>query len=146
MSFTATTISGGTLTALGSLLNPGETVLSGWNLSAASGYTAGDPVYLSFNVGHAQLLDDLQMWQYGGNGWTAYSATDSTYDRTYASLTATALGAYAVTGELVLAGDANRDGTTNGADLNTVLSNFNQTGMTWGKVTSTATGQSTVRT
>ena len=31
----------------------------------------------------------------------------------------------------MLAGDANRDGTTNGADLDTVLSNFNQTGMTW---------------
>ena len=91
LSFTATTISGGTLTALGSLLGAGETVLGGWNLSGASGYTAGDPVYLSFNVGHAQLLDDLQVWQYGGSGWTAYSATDLTYDRTYASLTATAL-------------------------------------------------------
>ena len=55
----------------------------------------------------------------------------STYDRTYASLTATAFSGCFVTGELVLAGDANRDGTTNGADLNTVLSNFNQTGMTW---------------
>ena len=28
-------------------------------------------------------------------------------------------------------GDANLDGTVNGADLNIVLSNFNQTGMTW---------------
>ena len=120
-----------TLNSWDGLLAPGQSVLSAWNLSAASGYTAGDPVYLSFNVGHAQLLDDLQVWQYGGSGWTAYSATDLTYDRTYASLTATALGAYAVTGELVLAGDANRDGTTNGADLNIVLSNFNQTGMTW---------------
>ena len=30
-----------------------------------------------------------------------------------------------------LYGDANLDGTVNGGDLNTVLSNFNQTGMTW---------------
>jgi hypothetical protein len=29
-------------------------------------------------------------------------------------------------------GDANRDGTVNGADLNTVLSNYNQPGMDWG--------------
>ena len=28
-------------------------------------------------------------------------------------------------------GDTNLDGTVNGNDLNTVLSNFNQTGMTW---------------
>ena len=30
-----------------------------------------------------------------------------------------------------LYGDTNLDGTVNGADLNTVLSNFNKTGMTW---------------
>jgi hypothetical protein len=30
-----------------------------------------------------------------------------------------------------LPGDANRDGTTNGADLNVVLSNYNQAGMDW---------------
>ena len=30
-----------------------------------------------------------------------------------------------------LPGDANEDGTVNGADLNIVLSNYNQTGMTW---------------
>ena len=30
-----------------------------------------------------------------------------------------------------LPGDANGDGTVNGADLNTVLSNYDQTGMTW---------------
>jgi hypothetical protein len=128
---TTTSISGGTLTSLVGLLPAGDTVLSGWSLAATSGYTAGDPVYLSFNVGHAQLLDDLKIWQYGGSSWTSYAATDLTYDQTYASLTFTALGTYAVTGDLVLAGDANRDGTTNGADLNTVLSNFNKTAATW---------------
>ena len=30
-----------------------------------------------------------------------------------------------------LRGDANLDGTVNGADLNTVLSNYNKTGMSW---------------
>ena len=128
---TTTSIGGGTLIALITSWPAGETVLSGWSLSATSGYTAGDPVYLSFNVGHAQLLDDLQVWQYAGSAWSQYAATDLTYDRTYASLTVTALGTYAVTGDLVLAGDANRDGTTNGTDLNTVLSNFNKTAATW---------------
>ena len=36
-----------------------------------------------------------------------------------------------VTVMYTLYGDANLDGTVNGNDLNTVLSNFNQTGMTW---------------
>jgi hypothetical protein len=36
-----------------------------------------------------------------------------------------------IASELTLNGDANGDGTVNGADLNTVLSNFNKTGMTW---------------
>jgi hypothetical protein len=34
-------------------------------------------------------------------------------------------------GELTLTGDANRDGSVNGTDLNAVLSNYNQTGMDW---------------
>jgi hypothetical protein len=32
---------------------------------------------------------------------------------------------------IILPGDANLDGTTNGADLNTVLSNYNKTGKNW---------------
>jgi fibronectin-binding autotransporter adhesin len=128
---TATTISGGTLTALSSLLAPDDTVLSGWGVSAATGYTSGNPVYLSFGVGPAQARDSLQVWQYSGSSWTTYSAADLTYDRTYASLTVTELGIYAVTTNLMLMGDANRDRTVNGADLNIVLSNYNQTGETW---------------
>ncbi len=98
------------MTALNPLLDAGETVLSGWTLSATTGYTSGNPAYLSFGVGAAQLLDDLQVWQYSGGSWAKYAATDLTYDRTYASLTVTDLGVYAVTGDLVLMGDANRDG------------------------------------
>ena len=131
LTLSAATIGGGTLTALNPLLDAGETVLSGWTLSATTGYTTGNPAYLSFGVGAAQFLDDLQVWQYSGGSWAKYAATDLTYDRTYASLTVTDLGVYAVTGDLVLMGDANRDGTTNGADLNVVLSNYNQTGATW---------------
>ncbi len=128
---TATTVSGSTLTALGGSLTSGETVLSGWNLAATSGYTSGTPVYLSMGVGAAQLLADLEVWTYSGSAWSAYSAADLTYDRAYASWTVTALGTYAVTGDRVLAGDANRDGATDGADLGAVLANFGQSGATW---------------
>ena len=129
LSFTGTVESGGTLSGL---LQPGETVLSGWELSADGAYAAGEPMYLSFDVGHAQLLDELQLWSLDGDGWTNLDAYDLTYDRTYASWTATAMGTYAVTGKLVLDGDANRDGSTNGTDLNAVLSNYNAGGnATW---------------
>jgi hypothetical protein len=131
VTFSAATIGGGTSTSLGGLLATGDTVLGGWTFSAISGYTAGDPVYLSFNVGAAQSLDDLLLWQYGGDSWTTFSAGDLTYDRTYASFTVNDLGTYAVTGDLVLAGDANRDGSINGTDLNTALSNYHRTGATW---------------
>ena len=36
-----------------------------------------------------------------------------------------------MTVKYTLYGDADLNGTVNGADLNTVLSNYNQTGMTW---------------
>lgn len=127
----ATPVSGGTLTALSGLLDTGEIVLGGWALAATGGYASGDPAYLSFAVGPAQLRNDLEVWQYNGTSWALYAANDLTYDRTYASLTVTAMGIYAVIGDLVLMGDANRDGTTNGADLNTVLSNYNQDSATW---------------
>ncbi len=39
--------------------------------------------------------------------------------------------AYLLTVMYTLCGDANLDGTVNGADLNTVLSNYNKTGMYW---------------
>ena len=70
---TASAISGGTLTSLSASLGTGQTVLSGWNLSASSAYAAGTPVYLSFGVGAAQFLDDLQIWQYSGT-WSQYAA------------------------------------------------------------------------
>jgi hypothetical protein len=54
-----------------------------------------------------------------------------TYDRTYAILTVSAIGIYAATGDRVLDGDANRDGTTDGTDLNTVLSNYNSGNAIW---------------
>ena len=100
---TATAISGDMLSALGGSLAFGQTVPGGWNLSADSDYSSGYPVYLSFEVGSGQSLDDLLMWQYSNGTWTEFSASDLTYDGDYASLTvaASALGVYAVTGAAV---------------------------------------------
>jgi T5SS/PEP-CTERM-associated repeat protein/autotransporter-associated beta strand protein len=53
-----------------------------------------------------------------------------TYDAANSSGYITGSGALLVS-YTVLPGDANVDGTVNGTDLNTVLSNYNQTGMTW---------------
>ena len=51
LSFTATAISDGPLDELNGKLAADERLLGGWNLSADTGYTAGDPIYLSFAMG-----------------------------------------------------------------------------------------------
>ena len=51
LTLTATAISGDTLTALQTLAGAKQSVLGGWDFTAISGYTAGDPVYLSLAVG-----------------------------------------------------------------------------------------------
>jgi hypothetical protein len=63
----------------------------------------------------------LEVWSYSGSAWTAFSASDLTYDGTYASFTATSLGTLAVTGIPILPGDANRDGRVDINDLTIVL-------------------------
>ena len=52
-----------------------------------------------------------------------------------------------MTVEITMSGDANLDGTVNGADLNIVLSNYNQPAHVPGaRATSTATERSTAPT
>ena len=101
LSFTATTMDSATLGSLDAILPPGELILSGWNLSADSGYTPGDPAYLSLAIGAGHSEESLQKWQYTGSAWTPFSANDLTCDGNYASFTVTGLGDYAVTGSLV---------------------------------------------
>ena len=62
---------------------------------------------------------DMQVRKLGGHG---SSVNQETYAFAY-DIAPTA-------GDLLL-GDANGDGIVNGGDLNTVLSNYNQTGMDW---------------
>ncbi|MEN6458187.1 MAG: PEP-CTERM sorting domain-containing protein, partial [Thermoguttaceae bacterium] len=98
ITFTATAITGSTLTSLESELTTfGETVRSGWTFST-SNYTVSSakPVYVSLAVGSGFLVDDLNLWHYDGSVWTSYTADDLAYDGTYASFTVTSFNGYAV--------------------------------------------------
>jgi hypothetical protein len=97
LTLTATAIGDGTLTALENLAGPGQDVLGGWNLSATSGYAAGDPVYLSFDTAGIYSQEFLQLWSYNGTSWTKFAASDQNFDGKYVNFTATSLGGYAVT-------------------------------------------------
>jgi T5SS/PEP-CTERM-associated repeat protein len=98
LTFTATAISDGPLDALRGMMNASDALLGGWVLSAPSGYTAGDPIYLSFADGSGGYADEnMQAWSYNGTTWSKLAAADLNYDGTYANFTATALGCYAVT-------------------------------------------------
>jgi T5SS/PEP-CTERM-associated repeat protein len=97
LTLTATAIGDGTLTALENLAGPGQDVLGGWNLSATSGYAAGDPVYLSFDTGGIYSREFLQLWSYNGSSWTKVAASDVNFDGKYVNFTVTSMSGYAVT-------------------------------------------------
>ena len=132
ITFTASPVGGTTLTSLAGLLRPGESVSGVWTCSA-TGYPSGDPAYLSIGGpgNGGDYRNGLELWSYNSSGWTAFPASDFTYDGTYASLTVTSLGTFALTGTAVFPGDTNRDGTVDVQDLMIVLSNFGQTATTW---------------
>jgi T5SS/PEP-CTERM-associated repeat protein len=81
---------------LASGLPEGASVLDGWNFTT-SGYTAGDPVYVSMKVGAGRAVGDMTVWHYDGSAWTAYAAGDLSYDGMYASWTVNGFSGYAVT-------------------------------------------------
>jgi T5SS/PEP-CTERM-associated repeat protein len=84
---------------LQNLLSSGQSVLSAWHFLPMSGYTAGDPVYVSVLAGAGQSLSTLGIWHYDGSTWSAITANDLAYDGTYASFTLTSLdNIYAVSG------------------------------------------------
>ncbi len=97
LNFTATPMGSATLSSLDSLLGANQSILAGWNFSADSGYTPGDPVYLSLGIGPGYCSDDLEVWHYSGSAWTELNANDLTYDGAYASFTVTGFSGYAVT-------------------------------------------------
>lgn len=96
LGFTATTMSGGTLTNLEDLLGEDRPVLGAWSFATSGGYATGEPAYLSFGIGSGHGSDDLQVWRYGDTGWSLFDAIDLTYDGNYASFTVTDLAGYAI--------------------------------------------------
>ena len=97
LNFTATTVTGETLTDLEALIGSSESVLGAWELLVAGdGYTEGDPAYLSFDVGAGFSRSGLQVWHFDGVDWTEFDTMDLTYDGTYASFTVTGFSGYAV--------------------------------------------------
>ncbi len=103
LTFGATPISGAELTALQGVIS--KPVFGGWDF-AASGYSSGDPVYLSLFVGPGHSLPDLTVWRYDGATatWSKYAADDLVYDGTYAGFTVTRLGSYAISAGVTGAG------------------------------------------
>ncbi|MBN1911791.1 MAG: PEP-CTERM sorting domain-containing protein [Pirellulales bacterium] len=117
--FTATAIGGDTLSDLEDHMDPGESVLGGWEFTVTGDYTPDEPAYLSFDVGSGQSRADLQIWHYDGSDWAIYDAWDLTYDGTYACFTAEGLSTYAVTPvkDVWLPGDVNGDNRVDKDDV-----------------------------
>ena len=98
INFTATPLDGNGLSSLQGVLPRGESVLSGWNLTAAgTGYNSADPVYLSLHIPASYNRDDLHLWQFNGSTWISFSAADLSCNDGYASFTITGISGYAVT-------------------------------------------------
>ena len=131
------------LTLTGANTYTGQTILKGGVLELANAGAQG-PVFNNVGVGAdiqtGQMVFDAPTMSdatfesdlaasYNGGLWNAGQFHSTTADATHG------LGwkdnGTNVTVMYTLYGDTNLDGTVNGNDLNTVLSNFNQTGMTW---------------
>ena len=133
LSLTAAPLAGTVLNSLDGMLGLRGSVLDGWTF-AATGYTAGDPVYLSLDIGHGYSRNNLDVCRYDGSGWTMYPASDLTVGGTWTSFTVSTLDGYgyAVTTATVVPGDVNGDDRTDINDLTIVLANFGQTtGISW---------------
>ena len=98
LTFTAGVMESSELSLLETSLGSGEEILVGWDFLAGDGYTDGDPVYLSLEIGSGYDLSDLAIWLFDESTWSEFLASDLAYDNTYASFTVTDFSGYAVTG------------------------------------------------
>jgi T5SS/PEP-CTERM-associated repeat protein len=95
--FTATSITDADFTALSGLVDPGQSVLSGWNFSATGKwYVANDPVYLSLGIPANLSHGNVQLWRFNSGSWSRFNVDDLTVNDGYASFTSTGLGKYAL--------------------------------------------------
>ena len=69
---------GGVLADLEAILG-GDVVRGAWEFSAGGGYSSGEPVYLSFDVGGGCCREDVSVWQYDGADWAEYDAWEAEY-------------------------------------------------------------------
>jgi hypothetical protein len=115
-------------------------------LCGDGGENGGVAHQTSFNDANKPVLEieaDYQNFDEGGNGYLRLMEFDEANNMIHVRTYSPYLDQYLTDAgnqfdlsmnfdeRLGLLGDANGDGTVNGADLNTVLSNYNHTGQTW---------------
>ncbi|MBN1396386.1 MAG: hypothetical protein JW959_15280 [Pirellulales bacterium] len=94
---TAAACDGDTLADLTELIEPSQIIKGAWQITlGGDGYSEDDSVYLSFAVGEGFDRVDLVVWHYDGESWTAFDATDLTYNSGWVSFTASDFSGYAV--------------------------------------------------
>jgi T5SS/PEP-CTERM-associated repeat protein len=91
LTVTASAISDTTRTNLETIIAADTSLLGGWQFTTNSGYVAGDPAYLSFDVGAGFSRSDFSVWRSSGTTWASYDTFDLTYAGRYASFTVTDL-------------------------------------------------------
>jgi T5SS/PEP-CTERM-associated repeat protein len=97
LDFTATSISGTTLSSLLGELEMGQYIMNGWNFAATgTGYSSTDPIYLSLNIPPILERNDMQVWQYQGESWSLFTPKDLIVNDGFASFTVTGAGCYAM--------------------------------------------------
>jgi autotransporter-associated beta strand protein len=143
-----TTITGGNLTVIGGSGLLSNVISSTGGLDIQGGravldYTSlvgGSVDGIAITPQNVSTLAEIALATSYSNGWqvlpswplgstTAYN--DATHTHALGWTNTVVGGENLLTIAYTLYGDANLDGTVNGGDLNIVLSNFNQTGMTW---------------
>jgi hypothetical protein len=92
-SLLATAVSGYSLTTLGNLLKPSESVLSAWQFSNA------EPTQFYFDVGSGFSRENFRVWhsEYGAQ-WTEATPYDMVYDGRYLSFEILTFSSWAVSG------------------------------------------------
>jgi T5SS/PEP-CTERM-associated repeat protein len=125
LTVTTTAIGGATRTALEPRIASDQSLRGGWQFATDSGYAAGEPAYLSFDLGAGYSRSALSVWRYDGTAWENSDAFDLTYDGRYASFTVTDLdtAGYAMAGTLRRAwgGGADGDDWSQGTNWNNAV-------------------------